>query len=157
MFDLVNGVPVHALVVHAVVVLVPLAAVATIAIAVRPAWRARYGWLVVASAAASVALTPVAVSSGQELQKRVGDPGQHADLGGQLLWFVIPLLVTALALVLLDRRTARTQEPAVSPTAMRIVVAVAVVTALATTVQVVRIGDSGARAAWSDRIEATQP
>ena len=38
-FDLINGLPVHPLVVHAVVVLVPLAALGTIAIALRPAWR----------------------------------------------------------------------------------------------------------------------
>ena len=157
MFDLVNGLPVHALIVHAVVVVVPLAAVGTLAIAVRPGWRATYGWLVVAAAAASVAMTPIATSSGEALQKRVGNPGDHADLGGQLLWFVIPLLVLALALVLLDRRQARSEEPVVSATAMRVVVVLAVVAGLATTVQVVRIGDSGARAAWGDRIAATQP
>ena len=36
MFDLINGLPVHTLVVHAVVVLVPLTALGTIALAVRP-------------------------------------------------------------------------------------------------------------------------
>lgn len=157
MFDLVTGLPVHALIVHAVVVLVPLAALGTLAIAVRPVWRAPYGWLAVGAAAAAVAMTPVATQSGKALAKRVGDPGQHADLGGQLLWFVIPLLVLALALVLLDRRQAGAQQPLVSPTAMRVVVGLAVIAALATTVQVVRIGDSGARAVWEDRIAATQP
>ena len=43
MFDTIDGLPVHALVVHAVVVLLPLALLGTIAIAVRPAWRARFG------------------------------------------------------------------------------------------------------------------
>ena len=37
MFDLINGLPVHPLVVHAVVVLLPLAVIGTIAIAVSPA------------------------------------------------------------------------------------------------------------------------
>ena len=42
MFDLINGLPVHPLVVHAVVVLLPLATLGLIAIAVRPAWRRTY-------------------------------------------------------------------------------------------------------------------
>lgn len=157
MFDLINGLPVHALIVHAVVVVVPIAALGTIAIAIRPIWRGTYGWLVLAAAASSAALTPVATSSGESLQERVGDAGQHAELGDQLLWFVLPLLVLAAALVLLDRRQHTTQRPAVSPMAMRVVVGLAIVVALATTVQVVRIGDSGAREAWGDRIAATQP
>jgi uncharacterized membrane protein len=80
-FDLINGVPVHPLVVHAVVVLLPLACLGTLAIAVRPAWRERYGLLVVACAAAATALMPVATSSGEALEHRVGSPGQHAELG----------------------------------------------------------------------------
>ncbi|MCW2828706.1 MAG: hypothetical protein JWQ67_2322, partial [Marmoricola sp.] len=43
MFDTFNGIPLHPLVVHAVVVLLPLAILGTIAIAVRPGWRGKYG------------------------------------------------------------------------------------------------------------------
>ena len=99
MFDLVNGLPVHPLVVHAVVVLLPLACLGTIAIAVRPAWRRKYGVMVVACAAAATVLIPVATSSGEELEHRVGDPGSHAELGDQLIWFAIPLLVLSALLV----------------------------------------------------------
>lgn len=48
MFDLINGLPVHPLVVHAVVALLPLACLGTLAIAVRPVWRRQHGVLVVA-------------------------------------------------------------------------------------------------------------
>ena len=65
MFDLVNGIPLHPLVVHAVVVLLPLAVVGTIAIVLRPSWRVRYGPLVVLAAAVSTVLMPVATSSGR--------------------------------------------------------------------------------------------
>src|SRR6476469_7636769 len=105
MFDLVNGLPIHPLVVHAVVVLLPLATLGTIAIAVRPAWRRTYGLLVVACAAVATVLIPVATSSGEALEKHVGDPGQHAELGDQLIWFAIPMLVLAAALWWLDRRS----------------------------------------------------
>lgn len=160
MFDLINGLPVHPLVVHAVVVLLPLACLGTIAIALRPSWRSRYGVLVVGFAAAATALIPVATSSGEALEKHVGDPGRHAHLGDQLIWFAVPLLVLALALVLLDRRGRVTgPEPgtgrtSTSTTAQRAVAALALVAAVAASVQVYRVGDSGARAAWGDQVSA---
>jgi uncharacterized membrane protein len=161
-FDLINGLPIHPLVVHAVVVLLPLACVGTVAIALRPAWRERYGVLVVAAAAVSTALLPVATSSGEELERHVGDPGQHAELGDQLIWFAIPLLALALALVWLERRRRRDQAPgnvdgtvdgtSTRTRAVHVVAVLAVVAALATSVQVYRVGDSGARAAWGDQV-----
>lgn len=154
MFDLFNGLPVHALVVHAVVVLLPLAVLGTLAIAVRPRWRATYGPLVVLIAAVATVLVPVATSSGEALEERVGNPGDHAELGDQLIWFAIPLLVLALAVVLLDRRTAQGKPP-VGPAALPAVVAVmAVLVAVATGVQVYRVGDSGAKAVWGDQISS---
>ncbi|SEC24132.1 hypothetical protein SAMN04489844_1937 [Nocardioides exalbidus] len=157
MFDLINGLPVHPLVVHAVVVLLPLACLGTIALAVRPAWRERYGLLVVACAALSTALIPVATSSGEALETRVGDPGVHAQLGDQLIWFAVPLLVLSAAMVWLDRR-ASTSPGATggrSPVGVvRAVSVLALVAALAASVQVYRVGDSGAHAVWGDQVGA---
>ncbi|GAA4084663.1 DUF2231 domain-containing protein [Nocardioides kongjuensis] len=150
MFDLVNGLPIHPLVVHAVVVLLPLAVLGTIAIAVRPAWRERYGVLVVGTALVATVLVPVATSSGEALEKHVGDPGNHAALGDQLIWFAIPLLLLAAALTWLHRRDA-------GATVLKGVAALAVVAALATAVQVYRVGDSGARAAWGDQVSSATP
>jgi hypothetical protein len=162
-FDLINGLPWHPLVVHAVVVLLPLAAFGTIALALRPAWRHHYGPVVVAAGVLGVILCPVATSSGEALQSRVGSPGEHAELGDQLVWFAIPLVLLSAALVYLDRRrviasdgpgasTATATRTTTSPTTLRVVAVLAVIAALALTVQVVRVGDSGARAAWGDRV-----
>jgi uncharacterized membrane protein len=148
MFDLINGVPVHPLVVHAVVVLLPLAILGTVAIAVRPAWRRQYGHLVVAVAAAATILIPVATSSGEALEKHVGDPGRHARLGDQLIWFAVPLLLLDLVLVHLSRRGHRRGN------LLTVLAALSVVAALAAGVQVYRVGDSGARAAWDDRVSS---
>lgn len=105
MFDLIGGLPLHPLVVHAVVVLLPLAAVGTVAIAVVPAWRRRFGVLVALAATAATAMVPVATRSGEALVRRVGPPaGDHQLLGGELLWFALPLLVLVWALVLADAR-----------------------------------------------------
>lgn len=146
MFDLVNGLPMHPLVVHAVVVLLPLAVLGTVALALRPAWRRSYGVVVLLVAAAGTALVPVATASGEALEHRVGDPGRHAQLGDQLIWFALPMLVLLAVLVVLDRR--RQGRPGL----LRAVAVLTVVAALATGVQVYRVGDSGARAAWSDRV-----
>ena len=152
MFDAINGLPVHPLVVHGVVVLLPLAILGTIAIAVRPSWRTKYGVLVIAVAAVATALIPVATSSGEALEKHVGDPGKHAQLGDQLIWFAVPLLVLVAALVYLDRRGAK----AVSRTVVTVVAGLAVVSAVAAGVQVYRVGDSGARAAWGDQVSSAR-
>jgi uncharacterized membrane protein len=149
MFDLINGIPLHPLVVHAIVVLLPLATLGTIAIAVHPTWRRPYGPLVVAAALVAAVLCPVATSSGEELEKRVGDPGQHAALGDTLVWFALALLVTSAALVWLERRHQSTDQVR-RPAFLSVVAVVAVVVALASAVQVYRVGDSGARAAWGD-------
>jgi predicted membrane protein DUF2231 len=165
MFDTFNGLPLHPLVVHGIVVLLPLAIVGTIAIAVRPAWRTRYGYLVVGAALAATVMIPVATSSGEALEERVGDPGEHAKLGDQLLWFALALLVTSALLVLMQWRAERAVVPSadtgVAPAGqgdairgkrrqLTAVAALAVVAALACGVQVYRVGDSGARAAWGD-------
>ncbi len=100
-------------------------------------------------------LLPVATSSGESLEKHVGDPGEHAELGDQLIWFAIPLLVLAAVLVWLERRKAA-GKPAIGPSALPVAVAgLAVVAALATGVQVYRVGDSGARAAWGDQVSSS--
>lgn len=147
MFDLINGLPVHPLVVHVVVVLLPLAILGTLAIVLRPDWRARYGPLVLGAAAVSTALIPVATSSGEALEKHVGDPGNHAALGDQLIWFALPMLVLVAVLVFLDRRRAST-----GTTTLRLVATLSVIAALAAGFQVYRVGDSGARAAWGERV-----
>jgi uncharacterized membrane protein len=165
MFDLINGLPIHPLVVHAVVVLLPLGIIGTIALAVRPDWRRTHGWLVLGVTAAATVLIPVATSSGEDLEKRVGDPGEHAELGDQLIWFTLPLLILVAALVYLDRRASRPplqavpvegsgQHAASGSRALTVVAALAVVASVAAGVQVYRVGDSGARAAWGDQVSA---
>ncbi|WP_372736781.1 DUF2231 domain-containing protein [Nocardioides sp.] len=155
MFDLINGVPIHPLVVHAVVVLLPLAILGTIAIVVRPAWRVSVGPLVVAAAAIATALVPVATSSGEALEKHVGDPGKHASLGDQLILFAVPLLVFSAALVWLARRQSQNKPVPQLRSLPTIIATLAVIASLAAAVQVYRVGDSGARAAWADQVTST--
>lgn len=146
-----DGLPLHPLVIHAVVVLVPLAVLGTIAIAVWPWARRRFGWLVVLVTAVATASIPVATSTGEDLSGRVRHTAlleRHMELGDQLLPFAVVMFAAALLFQLLHAsgRIGRS-------TGLKVVaVALAVVTvagALASGVQVARIGDAGARAVWS--------
>lgn len=158
----VNGLPLHVLVVHAVVVLVPLAVVGTIVVALWPTARRRFGWLVVGLTALAAIAIPIATSSGGNLYDRV-TPTElihaHAELGDQLLVFVAGLLVVSVGLVWFDQRRRR-EAPGTArvPTKPVIGVLAALTIALGavSAVQVVRIGDSGAKAAWSD-VHYTEP
>jgi hypothetical protein len=163
--DTINGLPVHPLVVHAVVVLLPLAALGVIALAVRPAWRDRFGPLVAAVAVLATASVPLATESGEGLEQQVGDPGRHAALGDTLIWFALPLLAVAVGLLWLGRRPVRATPgvrgegtPAGRQTWRSVAVAVvAVGVALANLVQVYRVGDSGARAVWDRPASTAHP
>ena len=164
----VSGLPLHVLVVHAVVVLVPLAVLACTAVALWPAARRRHGWLAVGLTAAATVSVPLAMGSGDDLKDRLVPTdliSEHAHLGDQLLVFVAALLALVVALVVFDRRkTARATLADTGSAPSRghrvVVIALAVLTvgfAATSAVQVVRIGDSGARAAWADQHYVAPP
>lgn len=142
----VFGLPLHPLVVHATVIVVPTAAIVVLLAAVWPRFRRWAGYLPIALAAAAVILVPISTSSGESLQESMPETAlieQHAELADQLLPVVIALLVVALLQAWLFR-TGRTGWLLVATMVLSIVIA------SATVVEVVRIGHSGAKAAWSN-------
>jgi hypothetical protein len=146
----VFGLPAHALLVHAIVVLAPLTALLGILSALLPAVRQRLVWLVVALAVVNLVLTPLTVSAGEWLYNREESHSpileRHEELGETMLWFSLALLVMAIALAVLHVRAGRAGG---TPKALAIGVAVlAVVAGVASTVQVVRIGHAGTEAKW---------
>lgn len=109
--ETVRGLPLHALVVHATVVLVPLVALGAVLCALWPAARRRFGVLVLLGVAVSTALVPVTTGSGANLRRQLGAEElvrDHAQWGERLLLPMIVLLVATAALLLLDtlRRSA---------------------------------------------------
>lgn len=148
MFDTVAGLPVHVLVVHAVVVGVPVMSLVTVGVAARrppQVWL----WLVVAANTALAAVTLVAKQSGEALERRVGAElvVEHSALGDRLPWFVGGLVLASVLVALVRRRDG----------VGRLVLVLAVVAAVAATVWVVRVGDSGSRAVWGPIVEFTDP
>lgn len=152
------GLPTHILLVHFIVVLAPLTAVLAIVCALWPAARHRLTWLVVVLATATVVLTPLTTDAGEWLQQRTeGSPllEEHTELGDTMLYFSLSLLVAAVLLAFVHLRESR-QRP-LGSTITWVVAAVVILASAATTVQVYRIGDSGARSAWGDKVAASSP
>ena len=146
MFDTVLGLPVHALVVHGVVVLLPLMALVTIVVALVP--RLRFlAWPVVAADAGIVAMTFVARESGEALQERLGGSqvaAEHAALGRNVIWFALGLLVASVIVA-----TARGSRR-ILPAGVVTVVAGALVV-----IWTVRTGHSGSEAVWAEIVSNT--
>jgi uncharacterized membrane protein len=147
--DEITGIPLHPLVVHATVVLVPLAAIATILITVVPRWRRTYGWLVVAASAAALITVPLAVQSGKRLleTREFGGPVlekvlDHQAMGERVIWAVAPLFILNLAMMLMIR--ARRSSGQVT-----VVAVVASLAAVAAIVLVVLTGHLGSMAVWN--------
>lgn len=149
----VFGLPLHPLIVHATVVVVPTAALAVLLATFWPRFRRWASWGPLALALLSVILVPLTSSSGESLEHALPRSElieAHAHLGDQLLPWVIVLAVGALGLSWPLIRGLRAGLPDLPRWLTLLVVAVVVVGALGTLVQVVRIGHSGATAAWSD-------
>jgi len=149
MFDTIFGLPVHALVMHVVVVLVPLAAAGVVAIAVVPRWRERFGVLVLAIATAGLAAVPVATRSGSKLEDRLGASGvvarqinHHQEWGQRVIWPTLAMWVLAVVLVLMDRRGRQ-------GTALKVVAVLAALAAIAAATAVTITGHLGSTAVWS--------
>jgi hypothetical protein len=147
------GLPAHALLVHAIVVLAPLTAALEILCALWPAARRRLVWLVLAFAIAVTVLTPLTTSAGQWLYDQ---SPQHAPIlethegrGAWMIYFAVGLLVVAIVQAVQHWMESRSSEP------KRVLAAVAAVLAVlvgvSTIVGVVRIGDAGAQAVWGVR------
>src|SRR5918994_3422534 len=100
----IDGIPLHPLVVHAVVVLLPLAALGAVVIAVRRSWRRTFGIPVLLIALAGVAAVPMATTTGSQLWTAldVNNPliDVHAQRASWLLPFALGFLVLLAAGVL---------------------------------------------------------
>jgi hypothetical protein len=163
----VNGLPTHILLVHAVVVLVPISAALLVAAALWPAARRRLGLATPVVAVLTFLTIPVATQAGEWLQARVPDTElvrEHAEMGNTIIPFGLALVLLAALVWWRGRRTDLAWRPAGPGTALAaelrtgrdtvavLVAVAAVLVAVGAVVQVVRIGDSGAKASWQDKV-----
>jgi uncharacterized membrane protein len=149
--EFVNGLPLHPLLVHFVVVLIPLAVLGAIVIAVWPAARERFGWLVVAVAAVATLLVPFTTNAGAKLKARVGPDNpqilRHEQLGNLMIYWAVPLLVFVTALMVVHELTKRQQLNWAKP--VMIVLAVLTIgVGVGAGIHTYRVGDAGSRASY---------
>lgn len=173
----IHGLPAHILLVHAVVVLLPLAGLLLVASAAWPVARRRIGVVSPVLALIVLILVPITTSAGDWLRDRV-DPTHtnaaiehHEQLAGGLLPWAIGLFVVCAGVWVLGRRyefgwragqpageaagaagpdgSVATKQAAVLPVWVTVlVVVVAVAVAVGAVVDVIRIGDAGSQAVW---------
>jgi uncharacterized membrane protein len=147
LFDLFTGLPLHPLITHIVIVMLPLAALAMIVVMVFPRLRKPYLPVALGASVIATASAYVAVQSGKALQERVGWPGVHAELGDTVLPLTALFTLASMGWAVISRWK--------TPAAVWItrVIAVAVVSlAVAAITFLVLAGHSGAKAVWEDRI-----
>jgi amino acid transporter len=153
--NVINGLPAHALLLHAVVVLVPLTALLEIVCGLWPAARrGQLLWLTLLLAAATMVLTPLTINAGQWLYDLRKKPTpilqEHAERGSTMVYFSAALLVVAIGLValrLIERRSERRRMVA------RVIVGIIVLAVgISSTIQVYRTGDAGAQSVWGGEI-----
>lgn len=160
---MIDGLPAHVLLVHAVVVLVPLSALFVVLVACRPAARARFGSFAAILSVVTVALVPITTEAGDWLEHRLPRTPlirAHTHLGDHMLPWAIGLAAVGLGLYVRQLVSARRQPASDGPMwggkAITLTLAVvALVIAVGSVVTVYRIGESGARAAWTGNFSQT--
>ncbi len=159
MFDRIFGLPVHVLVIHAVVVLVPLCAAMAVVMLFSTTWRERLRWPLLILLTVATGSAFVAKQSGEKLQARLGftNPSldRHVLLGNKAPWIVLAFWMLTVAWLVLDARRDRPGSP--GPGALRLLGVLAVLAAVGATTWIVLTGDAGARAIWAPTASGAVP
>jgi len=150
--------PLHPLVVHLTVVLIPLAAISVVLAAVWPAARRRLGLLPQILALLALTLVPITTSAGEWLADRVAETPlveRHEELGERMLPWTLALFAVAVA-IWAWHRFARARfakgTGRIRPAASVTLVVAAIVVASGSVITVVQIGESGAAAVWTGNV-----
>lgn len=148
------GLPLHPLLVHGVVVLLPLAALMLIVGSVWPAARRRLGILTPIVAIVGGGFALLAKEAGEALERQVPETAlveAHTEMGdGPVIWAFFLIVVAVAQWAWFWWRARRADRPIGGARIITTVIAVvAVAVAIGTTVDLVLVGDSGARAVWS--------
>jgi uncharacterized membrane protein len=149
-FGTFGGLPLHPLVVHFAIVLIPLGAIGLIVVSVVPRFRKTYLPLVMGTLGIGAMFAFVAKESGEYLSSSQGKPQEHAALGDVLFPASVGLVALAVTLWLVTR----SERPVVH---VRAALVASIIGALSVTALTVVVGHSGATATWGSRINSAAP
>lgn len=150
LFDLFFGLPLHPLIDHVVVIILPLSALGAILLTFFAKYRKNYGFLVLLGMFVSAISAFIAKQSGEALAARVGWPGNHAELGTNLVIVSFVLFVVYLVWFILQK----VDKSKVSNLQflIKITSGLLVISSVTALVLTVLVGHSGASASWEKRI-----
>jgi cytochrome bd-type quinol oxidase subunit 2 len=149
-FDLIAGLPIHPLMSHAVVVIVPLAAIGALILTFIPKWRTAYSPLVLIAVLLSPISAFIATQSGEALSERVGLPKSHSTLGERLSFVVLAFAIVFSIWFAIERsERVRTKVPKILQQVIKVLVPAL---AIASLILTGLVGHSGAVATWKYRI-----
>jgi hypothetical protein len=163
MFERFGDLPLHILVIHAAVVLLPLAALTAIVFALRPKWRWLLRWPTLLLGLGGLVMAYVAKKSGEAFVAAVPQLEQavkvHKDRGNLLFWFVLgfTVLVVAAFVVLAgpsQLASGKGAKATKSKPLEYVLSAAVVVVGVLVVFQTIRTGDAGAKAVWDGLLPA---
>jgi hypothetical protein len=161
MFERFGDLPLHVLVIHAAVLVLPVTALVAIVFALVPKWRWLLRWPTLLLGIASLVLAYVARESGEAFVAAIPDLQKLVDLheerGKLLFWFVLIFLAVAIAAFLLlggpSQLASGKGAKATKSKPLELVVSAAVVVISVLVIwQTIRTGDSGAKAVWTGQL-----
>jgi cytochrome b involved in lipid metabolism len=147
------GLPLHPLIIHAVVVLVPLSALGVIFLLVFPRLAPNFSPLILILLIASTVAGFIAENSGQALSNRVGYPGDHAEQGERLAKLILLFTLFYITWFVIYRKSIKFKSAdKLLKNSLSVLLLLA---AIASTTLTFIVGHSGAKASWEDRIKAS--
>ncbi|NUS56572.1 MAG: hypothetical protein HOV66_17215 [Streptomycetaceae bacterium] len=152
MFERFGNLPLHVLVIHLAVVVLPVSALTAVAFAAVPKWRTVLRWPALVLGVGALVCAFVAKKSGDAFVAALPQLQQlvqvHRSRGNLLLWFALAFAILVVAAFLLLPTTGKGAVAINSRPLQLVVTAAVVVMAVVMIYQTVRTGDAGARAVW---------
>ena len=166
MFDQLFDLPAHPLLIHAPIVLLPIAAILTIVLAFKPAWRRRAGWFPFGGVFVVTVLLFGAKESGESFTDAFDsafgegaiDIDRHEELGNMTFVLTLVWLAAMFALTMWESvrgrgatGTSGATDTALTPS-QRVsygLSALASLFAVLATIWLIRTGHEGAEVVWS--------
>ncbi|GAA2827912.1 DUF2231 domain-containing protein [Kribbella solani] len=159
MFERFGDLPLHVLVIHLAVVVLPVSTLTAIAFVAVPKWRRLLRWPALVLGVGALVCAFVAKKSGDAfvtaLPQLLPLVQLHRSRGNLLLWFVLAFAVLVVAAFLLLGRPsapagARDGRATISRPLELLVIGAVVVMAVVVIYQTILTGDAGARAVWGN-------
>ena len=161
MFERFGDLPLHVLVIHLTVLVLPVAALTAIVYALVPKWRWLLRWPTLLLGLGSLVCAFVAKKSGEAFVAAIPqlEPlvKTHRERGNLLFWFVLVFAVVAVAaFLLLTGPSALASGKGAKATKSRplelVTSAAIVVVGVLVIYQTIRTGDAGAKAVWGGQL-----